>query len=254
MITVKEEDIVQWCQASDRELIGGFDTTTKVIRKDNLAIKFGAVYQEEADNQGEAYKLLSNEFIRVPLVYHFFIRGSVGYLVMEYIDGAGSDWEGDEDILAVARCFVHMHTFTSFPPGPLRQGTSRGLLWPEADPPSFGSSEELAAFVNSRLVVQTPDFSVSDDALCLCHLDIAPRNLLKVADASIAILDWSSAGYYPRSFEIAALRCNVREHTDGIGWGARVEESICAANPLTVGEQKQIDFILEMTYNNVRYG
>ncbi|TKA24171.1 hypothetical protein B0A54_17946 [Friedmanniomyces endolithicus] len=77
MITVKEEDIVQWCQASDRELIGGFDTTTKVIRKDNLAIKFGAVYQEEADNQGEAYKLLSNEFIRVPLVYHFFIRGSV---------------------------------------------------------------------------------------------------------------------------------------------------------------------------------
>ncbi|KAK3616872.1 hypothetical protein LTR56_025664 [Elasticomyces elasticus] len=254
MITIEEEDIVQWCQASDRELIGGIDTTTKVIRKNNLAIKFGAVYQEEADNQREAYNLLSNEFLRVPLVHRFFRKASVGYLVMEYIDGVGSGWEGDEDVSAVAMCFAYMHTFTSAHPGPIRQGTSRGLLWPEADPPSFGSSEELAAFVNSRLVVQNPEFSVSDDALCLCHLDLAPRNLLKAADASIVILDWSSAGYYPRSFEIAALRCNGRQRMDGIGWSARVEKSICAANPLTCGEQKQIDFMLEMTYNNVRYG
>ena len=37
--------------------------------------------------------------------------------------------------------------------------------------------------------------------LVFCHLDIAPRNLLRQEDGSLCLIDWASAGYYPRLFE-----------------------------------------------------
>jgi Ser/Thr protein kinase RdoA (MazF antagonist) len=40
----------------------------------------------------------------------------------------------------------------------------------------------------------------------LCHLDIAPRNFLWLEDGSICFIDWASAGFYPRFFEICAQR------------------------------------------------
>ena len=38
----------------------------------------------------------------------------------------------------------------------------------------------------------------------LCHLDIAPRNILWLEDGSLCLIDWASAGYYPRLFEFCA--------------------------------------------------
>lgn len=39
----------------------------------------------------------------------------------------------------------------------------------------------------------------------MCHLDIAPRNLLYLADGSVCLLDWATAGFYPRFFEVCVL-------------------------------------------------
>ena len=36
----------------------------------------------------------------------------------------------------------------------------------------------------------------------LCHLDIASRNIIVLENDSICLLDWESAGFFPRFFEI----------------------------------------------------
>jgi thiamine kinase-like enzyme len=38
----------------------------------------------------------------------------------------------------------------------------------------------------------------------LCHLDIAPRNILLCDDGEIFVLDWASVGFYPRIFELCS--------------------------------------------------
>jgi len=50
-------------------------------------------------------------------------------------------------------------------------------------------------------------FQECDLKLVLCHLDIAPRNILWLDedDGALCIVDWASAGYYPRIFEWCSL-------------------------------------------------
>lgn len=50
-------------------------------------------------------------------------------------------------------------------------------------------------------------------SLVLCHLDLAPRNIIKLEDGSLCLLDWASAGFYPRFFEACLLR--IMEHSHG---------------------------------------
>ena len=172
---------------------------------------------------------------------------------MEYIEGCKSTFCDNEMLLAVTRCIEYLHSFSLLRLGPLRHGVSRGVLWPEDNPPTFHSSEEMEAFINSRLVDQEPEFSMSATRLHLCHLDLALRNLLFASDSAVVILDWASAGYYPRSFEIAALRRNHGEQGRDRDFSVRLEQSVCATNPLTERELKQIDLILEFAYNDVRF-
>lgn len=42
--------------------------------------------------------------------------------------------------------------------------------------------------------------------LVMCHLDIAPRNLMLLPDGSLCFLDWAFAGFYPSIFEIYTLK------------------------------------------------
>jgi len=41
--------------------------------------------------------------------------------------------------------------------------------------------------------------------LVLTHLDLAARNLGRMPDGTIAILDWAMAGFFPRWFDHAML-------------------------------------------------
>lgn len=65
---------------------------------------------------------------------------------------------------------------------------------------------------NSRLLPHNPGLNIQDCELVFCHLDIAPRNILWQKDGSICLLDWESAGYYPRLFEFC-MQCIL----EGIG-------------------------------------
>lgn len=46
--------------------------------------------------------------------------------------------------------------------------------------------------------------SFQDCELVLSHLDIAPRNIIWQDDGTIRLIDWQSAGFYPRLFEFWA--------------------------------------------------
>jgi thiamine kinase-like enzyme len=59
-------------------------------------------------------------------------------------------------------------------------------------------------FFNERIFPHQSSKIKLRSELVLCHLDIAPRNILWREDGSICFLDWASAGFYPRSFEFAA--------------------------------------------------
>ncbi|KAH8812448.1 hypothetical protein F5884DRAFT_832093 [Xylogone sp. PMI_703] len=45
----------------------------------------------------------------------------------------------------------------------------------------------------------------SSERLTWCHTDLAPRNILRLYDDRLALLDWTNAEFYPRLFEIEAI-------------------------------------------------
>ena len=46
--------------------------------------------------------------------------------------------------------------------------------------------------------------NLEEEEFVLCHLDTALENILCMPSGQICLLDWASAGYYPRYFELAA--------------------------------------------------
>lgn len=47
--------------------------------------------------------------------------------------------------------------------------------------------------------------NLQHEDLVLCHMDLAPRNILILEDGDIGIVDWSTLSYYPSVFEFASL-------------------------------------------------
>jgi Phosphotransferase enzyme family len=62
----------------------------------------------------------------------------------------------------------------------------------------------MEMWFNSRLLPLDPSLSFQGCELVLCHLEIAPRNILWTPGDVICLLDWASAGYYSRIFEFCA--------------------------------------------------
>ncbi|KAF2765396.1 hypothetical protein EJ03DRAFT_339118 [Teratosphaeria nubilosa] len=65
----------------------------------------------------------------------------------------------------------------------------------------------LEKYLNSRLrsIAEKLDLAKSD--MVLCHLDVAPRNVV-LTGQKLWLLNWEAAGFYPRGFEYCALRVN----------------------------------------------
>lgn len=62
----------------------------------------------------------------------------------------------------------------------------------------------MEKWFNSRLFEHNPKLNLHGRELVLCHLNIAPRNILWQENGSFCLIDWASAGYYPRLFEFCA--------------------------------------------------
>lgn len=247
-----EEDILQWCQDPHRRIIGGSTGGTQVIRVGHqFAVKFGDVFPEEADNQRKAYDLLDKKVVRVPRVYCFFARKGVGYLLMEYIEGSRDDGIDDSDRAdIVAKVVDYLGTLQGTHPGPFAGGASRGLLWPEAEDITFDTVDYLESYLNSRLIDCQDKLNLVETSLVACHLDVAPRNILWLEDGSICLLDWASAGYYPRFFEFCALRVNTGDNGRDLRF---TQQLMKAMKPLTKMEVHQQDLVLRARFNNIRY-
>lgn len=100
--------------------------------------------------------------------------------------------------------------------------------------------------VNRRLRKQDPKLRFSESVLVLCHLDIAPRNFLLLEDSSVCLLDWASAGVYPRVFEEFVLRITR-------GLRDSFDEDAIKLRDLTDKEEVQINSMMQAYYNSVRF-
>ena len=202
-----------------------------VARVHNAALlKYGPeVYLSEAQNMQQVQKSIKQ---RVPAVINAWEEvnqedGEVvrtGYLLMEYIEGrtVSEIWpclgiQARRDIYGQIEEFLHqLHEIQMVSPGPIGGGLSRGPLFTDYGAGPFRTKEEITAWFNERLRIcqffhraplTQPLFSNQFDELVMCHMDIAPRNLILDDYGRVWVIDWAHAGGYPVYFDQAVLIC-----------------------------------------------
>ncbi|TID16837.1 hypothetical protein E2P81_ATG09396 [Venturia nashicola] len=208
--TASDDELIAFCKTPGHAL--SHELPYIVQLSDTAIVKFGVgVYEEEANNQRRAFDLLNPHTVRVPRVYRFFqleieYGMTEGYLVMEYIDGDIPSPERYPTLAArLLPILEQFETIQHSIPGPLGGGISYGMFW-EDDYPCFTSTKTLEDWINQRIFGKVQKLSFENTTLVLCHMDLAPRNIMELSDGSICILDWASAGFYPHVFEVAMLQ------------------------------------------------
>lgn len=254
-----DAEIVNFCfNANGETIIGGCEGGVLVAKiSDEAVVKFGlGVRKEEAENQTKAYTLLSPHVVRVPRVYHFFSNTAPGdwtrgYLIMEFIKGTMLPLEDQAHVERVASLLAHFSEIQSDLPGPLQRGGAQGQLWSEYEQPCFNSLGDMECWLNSRLRPSDTKLlgrlALRDFPLVLCHLDIAPRNLLWLENGTMCLLDWASAGFYPRFFEICMLMIS-----DGMN-GDFEPLLLDSMEKLTSEESSQLGALMRSYGNGVRF-
>ena len=146
----------------------------------------------------------------------------------------------------VASAITHLAEIQSSVPGPIAGDHPKGILWPDVEVLTFNSIHDVERHFDSRLKGK-PKLDFKDFKLVLCHLDIHPQNILWLADGSMCLLDWESAGFYPRLFQICYHRTNYGRWVefDKLLWEAM--------EPLTVDEETQVDLFSEAWSNSQRF-
>lgn len=204
------KDVLAHCSASQRETLSEEGAMPEVVKMGDIVVKHGNVNVAEAANQHKAYELLDPAILQVPRVLDFFIiEEDEGYLVMEYIVGSETDFTNSNVVRVVAQALKHMHTFRGPLLGPVSGGDWKGLLWEDQGRISFEKVEDFEQHLNGRLLDCAPGFQLSSGDLCFSHLDVAPRNIIMTPSGVPCLLDWASAGYYPRFMELCACRINA---------------------------------------------
>ncbi|KAH7394027.1 hypothetical protein DE146DRAFT_115060 [Phaeosphaeria sp. MPI-PUGE-AT-0046c] len=250
--TASDEELVRHCSRSNptRDVIHELDGGLSVIRISNdTVVKYGyGVAYEEFVSQQNAYDLIDKNVIRVPRVHRFFTYMHIGYIVMEYMDGntLSSDWDS-LSCQVIADVLAHFSGIRNEQPGPLSGGRACGLLWIEGDSISPTSSGDIERYFNTRQLRCHDKLAIQGHRFVLCHLDIAPRNIMRLKDGSFCLLDWASAGFYPRFFEICTLRLNAWTQVD---FNSQV---LCLLEGLSQDEENQAQLLQKAYYLAQKY-
>ncbi|CAG8098493.1 unnamed protein product [Penicillium nalgiovense] len=156
----------------------------RVIKiSDHQVVKRGiGVTKEEYENQRIAYELVDSRIARIPRK------------IIDPLDDISAKQR-------IARVLDHFATLRHNVPGSLYEGPCRGILFPDTEDWAFDSLDAMEKWFNSRLFVHNPTLTLQDCEFVFCHLDIAPRNILWQEDGTLCLVDWASAGFYPRLFE-----------------------------------------------------
>ncbi|KAJ9288395.1 hypothetical protein DTO021C3_3914 [Paecilomyces variotii] len=246
-----DAELITYCLSGPHDrIIGGIPEGNLVVRiSEHTVIKFGpGLSKDEAINQQRAYNLLDHDIVRVPRVHRFFTDNmGRGYIMMDYMEGRVIDPLEPDRIERLARVLDYFLMIEGDTPGSLSGGPCRGLLWPETQDLTFWSMERMEAWFNSRLFPGEGKVSFQNCDLVLCHLDIAPRNVIWQSDGGICLVDWASAGFYPRLFEFWA-QWNI-EGKDG-SFNRLLLDSM---KPLRDHEMAQKRSICRVWYNIQKY-
>ncbi|KAJ5429298.1 hypothetical protein N7491_006314 [Penicillium cf. griseofulvum] len=109
---------------------------------------------------------------------------------------------------------------------------------------NFFIDDEVEEWFNSRLFPGDGKVRFDHTPLVLYHLDIAPRNIIWLDDGRVCLLDWASAGFYPRLLEFASLFFQEYHFSEmllkAVGFGSGCDKE----------EQQRI---CQALYNNERY-
>ncbi len=218
--TASTQQIIDFCcnASACKRVIGGSKYGNVVVKLSDLTVvKYGlGVTAQEARAQSFAYDNLDHQIVYVPRVLRFFSVqknkfSSVGYQVMEFVHGQsleGIDWAKSQQLLLnISKSLRHINMFVGSRAGPIGGGQAHGPLWSEYGSRShFESKNDIQKWLNERLAVDQQSVDLSTHELRLCHLDVAPRNLLILPNDQICLLDWATAGFYPHIFEIWSLQ------------------------------------------------
>ena len=212
-----DEDIIAHCWSSNAEYLAGTENLGRKVVKigDDTVVKFGrSVTKFEFENLKIARALVDPNIVHIPEVYRFFSDNdgklgflrNRGYILMEYVRGTRIDpLEDPEKVQKIAGIVAHFASIRGDIPGTLSRGPCGSILFPDCDEFTFDTVQAMEDFFNGRLFPHNPPkINLKGVDLVLCHLDIAPRNILWKEDGSVCLLDWASAGFYPRCFEFAA--------------------------------------------------
>lgn len=134
---------------------------------------------------------------------------------MDYVPGKRLDsLELDENTAddltsRVANIITHLHGIKGADiPGPVGGGIPWGYLWgDEGAKTAFGSTCGVNRWLNKRLGLINKRIDLSPYSLVFCHMDLCRRNLILTENDLLYLLDWDSAGFFPRFYEIASISC-----------------------------------------------
>ena len=217
--TLSDADIIHLCSASNphRIILGAIVGGAAVVKiLEDVAVKFGfGVKEDEWKNQGRAYELISRAVVRVPKPYRFFTSGANGYLVMEYIEGEVFRRANAVHVKRLREALFHLATIQSDNPGSLGGGPSRGPLWSPYHDFTPLNTHDIEEYYNRRIGRIGRKLDFEGLPLVLVHGDIVDRNII-VTDEGIALVDWKSAGFYPRVLERCAMHMNFSGSDSGL--------------------------------------
>ena len=247
--TVSEETLIELCRSSSAQLVSNPELNGRKVVKisDRAVIKYGmGVTRREADTQDYVSRhAKGSTLLRVPEVYRFFTslygdyNYEYGYLVMEYIPGLCLDViDLNQHPHVLERIASSLRYLWQIPvphdeqaPGPLDGGRPKGYVFGDGGcDVAFNTISEMNNWMDDRLVLQKMRLDIIPQAripgremlkdykrgseyhwskVVMCHLDVAPRNLLLLCDGSICLLDWAFAGFYPSIFEVYTLHARA---------------------------------------------
>ncbi|MCJ1440495.1 MAG: hypothetical protein MMC23_000979 [Stictis urceolatum] len=233
--TLSDDEIVEFCRSPISQKLSLDSSGRKVIKlTDDIAVKFGlGVTIQEANAQKLAARKVCAEIVRIPRVFRFFIKQdefgySIGYLVMERVHGIVLEkinWKEPGVLRSVLAALNAIHSITDTRPGPVSGGEAHGSLWSElGSNRDFDDTYDLETYLNRRLAYFDETTQVSDETFHLCHMDVAPRNFMLDTQGHLYLIDWASAGFYPRYFELWAVE--FKEHVIGESFGPHFLESL----------------------------
>jgi aminoglycoside phosphotransferase (APT) family kinase protein len=190
-----------------------------------VAVKIMSSNDREYRNQIVVYRELQGTIVKVPEPLRFIVHGHRGYLFMEFVEGmtleklfkSRPELRGStlDKVRLALRC---LHDIKRDRPGPLVDGyETPGFPWGQrlvkirsADEPQARVDQRLERLERRRKlgwVLQLPGAPYS-----LCHMDFNLCNIMLTTNDEVALIDWSTATFYPEKFELAMLSVSNKQY------------------------------------------